>query len=272
MNRDRFFCGLFILAAANGLAGAAVRAVVAHGWSDALLGTFSINAVVWIACFAALASLYGSKVEDVVTPSDALIGLGVLAMTILPFAKLSWLALTALSLYVLYVSAARSMRRRGALIALAITGPTLWGPALMDVFGPAILQADATLVSNLIGTDHVGNVFSSAVERANVSAHSFAIGPPCSSLHGISIAILAWITISNTLGGPWSAKNLVWGLLAALSVLAVNVARLCLIGLYPAYYPSIHGQPGSDIAGWLSLSLIIAICLLGVRREAFVRG
>ena len=71
MNHDRFFCGLFILAAASGVAGVAVRAVVAHGWSGALLGTFSISAVVWLACFAALASLYGSKVEDVVTPPDA---------------------------------------------------------------------------------------------------------------------------------------------------------------------------------------------------------
>ena len=87
----------------------------------------------------------------------------------------------------------------------------------------------------------------------------------------MSIAVLAWITISNTLGVAWSARQLAWGLLAALSVLAVNVSRLSLIGLFPAHYSAIHGSPGSEIAAWLSLALVVAISLLGVGREAFVR-
>ena len=270
MSRDQFFCGLFILAAANGLEGLVVDSVVTQGWSDALLGSFGVSAVVWIACFAASVLLYGSRLDEVITTPDAVIGLGVLAMTILPFAKLSWLALTALSLYMLCVSPARSPRRRGAFIALAVTGPMLWGPALMDIFGPPILQADAILVSTVIGTDRIGNVFSGAIGSGGIPTH-FAIYPACSSLHGMSIAVLAWITISNTLGVAWSARHLAWGLLAAVSVLAVNVSRLSLIGLFPAHYSAIHGSPGSDIAAWLSLALVVAISLLGVGREAFVR-
>jgi hypothetical protein len=83
----------------------------------------------------------------------------------------------------------------------------------------------------------------------------------------MSIAILVWITISNTLGSAWSARHLAWGLLAAASVLAVNVSRLSLIGLFPAYYPTIHGSPGSEIAAWLSLTLVVTISLLGIGRE-----
>ncbi len=271
MSRDQFFFGLFILAATNGLEVSVVGTVVAQGWSDALLGLFNISAVVWIACFAASVLLYGSRLDDVITTPDRVIGLGVLAMAILPSARLSWLALTALSLYMLGVSPARSLRGRGALIALAVTGPMLWGPALMEVFGTAILQADAILVSTLIGTDRVGNVFSGALGSAGISPHLYAIYPGCSSLHGMSIAVLAWITISNMLGGAWSVKHLAWGLLAAFSVLAVNVSRLSLIGLFPAHFDAIHGSPGSEIAAWLSLALVVAVSLLGVRREAFVR-
>jgi hypothetical protein len=84
----------------------------------------------------------------------------------------------------------------------------------------------------------------------------------------MSIAILAWITISNTLGGAWSARYLACGLLAAISVLTVNVSRLSLIGLFPAYYPTIHGSPGNEIAAWLSLILVVAIPLLGIGRAA----
>jgi hypothetical protein len=270
ISRDHFFCGLFILCAANGLEGFVLNSIVEQGWSDALLGSFGVSAVVWIACFAAAVLLYDSRLDEVITTPDAAIGLGVLAMTILPFARLSWLALTALSLYMLCVSPARSLRRRGAYIALAVTGPMLWGPALMDIFGPAILKADAILVSTLIGTDRVGSVFSAAIGSGGIPTQ-FAIYPACSSLHGMSIAILAWITISNTLGVAWSARQLAWGLLAVLSVLTVNVSRLSLIGLFPAYYSAIHGSPGSEIAAWLSLALVVAISLVGVGRDAFVR-
>jgi hypothetical protein len=270
MSRDQFFCGLFILAAANGLEGWVVGSVVEQGWSDALLGSFGVSAVVWIACFASPVLLHGSRLDEVITTPDAVIGLGVLAMTILPFPKLGWLALTALSLYMICVSPARSSQRRGAYIALAVTGPMLWGPALMDIFGPAILQADAILVSTLIGTDRVGSVFSGAIGSGGIPTQ-FAIYPPCSSLHGMSIAVLAFITITNTLGSAWSARQLAWGLLAALSVLAVNVSRLSLIGLFPAHYTAIHESPGAAIAAWLSLALVVAISLLSVRREAFVR-
>ena len=226
MSRDQFFCGLFILAAANGLEGLVVGTVVKQGWSDALLGLFGISAVVWIACFAASVLLYGSRLDEAITTPDAVIGLGVLAMTILPFARLSWLALTALSLYMLCVSPARSPRRRGALIALAVTGPMLWGPALLEVFGPAILQADAILVSTVIGTDHVGNVFSVQWEAAacpRIPSRFTRRVLPCMACRS-----LFWLgsRSANTLGGAWSARHLAWGLLAALSVLAVNVSRL----------------------------------------------
>jgi hypothetical protein len=267
MSRDHFFCGLLILAVANGLEVSVVNSLVRQGWAEALLNTFDVSAVVWIAWFAASALLYRSRLDEVITVPDAVIGFAVLSITIVPFARFSWLALTVLSLYMICVAPARSLRLRGALIALALTGPVLWGPALMEVLGPPILQADAILVSTLIGTDRVGTIFSGALGADGLPTH-FLIFPPCSSVHGISIAVLAWVTISNVFGSAWSARYLAFGLLAVISVLAVNVSRLSLIGLFPAYYPNIHGSPGSEIAAWLSLVLVVAIPLLGIRREA----
>ena len=162
MSRDHFFCALLVLAVANGIEVSVVNSVT-QDWYKALINSFDFSAVVWIACFAASALLYRSSLDEVITVPDAVIGLGVLSMTIVPFAKLSWLALTVLSLYMLSVGPPRSMRRRGALIALAVTGPMLWGPALMETFGRPILQADAILVSTLIGTARVGTGLAHAV-------------------------------------------------------------------------------------------------------------
>jgi hypothetical protein len=270
MCRDRFFCGLFILAAANGLEVYVVNSIVTQGWFLALQDLFGVSAVVWIACFAGANLLYSSRPDEAIKTPDAVVGLAVLALTILPFERISWFALTALSLYMLYVSPAQSFRRRGALIALAITGPMLWGPALMLIFGPTILKADAVLVSGVIGTDHVGNVFSGAIGSDGTPTR-YVIYPDCSSLRGMSVAVLAFVTITNALGIAWSTRHFAFGLLATLSVVVVNVGRLSLIGLFPLHFSVIHGMPGSAIAAWLSLALVIAISLVGVGRAAFVR-
>jgi hypothetical protein len=270
MNRDRFFCGLFVLAAANGLEVYVVNSIVTQGWSVALFDLFGVSAIVWLACIAGANLLYSSRTGETLATSDAAVGLVVLVLTILPFERVSWFALTALSLYMLCVSPAQSFRRRGALIALALTGPMLWGPALMLVFGPTILKADAVLVSGVIGTDHVGNVFSGTI-GSNGAPTQYVIYPDCSSLRGMSIAVLAFVTITNALGIAWSRRHFTFGLVATLSVLVVNVTRLSLIGLFPSHFSVIHGMPGSAIAAWLSLVLVIAISLIGVGRAAFVR-
>jgi hypothetical protein len=271
MKRDHFFCGLFILAVINGLVPFVVGSVVTQGWYGALLGSFGLSAVVLLACIAGSVLLYDSQLDEVITIPDRMLALGVLALTIVPFAKFSGMALTVLGLYIVSVSSAGSKRRRGALIALAATGPMLWGPFLMEIFGPALLQADAFMVSSLLGTAHSGNVYSGAIGSSGLPAR-FVIYPACSSLHGMSIAVLAFVTINNTVGVAWSARHLAYGLVAALSVMAVNVSRLSLIGLFPSHFSAIHGSPGSDIAGWLSLALVLTVSFLGVGREAFVRA
>jgi hypothetical protein len=270
MSRDRFLCGLFILAVANGLEAYVVNSIVTQGWSVALLDLFDVSAIVWLACFAGANLLYSSRLDEAVTAPDVVVGLVVLALTMLPFERVCWFALAALSLYMLCVSPAQSLRRRGALIALALTGPMLWGPALMLIFGPTILKADAVLVSGVIGTDHVGNVFSGAI-GSNGTPTQYVIYPDCSSLRGMSIAVLTFVTITNALGIAWSRRHFTFGLLATLSVVVVNVTRLSLIGLFPSHFSIIHGMPGSAIAAWLSLALVIAISLVGVGRAAFVR-
>ena len=66
----------------------------------------------WPVCAATL-FLCSSKSVDVIHAPDIAIGLGVLVITTLPFSKLSWLALSALSFYMLWVSA--EGRRAGEL-------------------------------------------------------------------------------------------------------------------------------------------------------------
>ena len=70
----------------------------------------------------------------------------------------SWFALTGLAIYVIASSNAGSPMRRGALVFLAITVPMCWGPFFLHVFSRPFLWSDALFVSNLIGTEQIGNL------------------------------------------------------------------------------------------------------------------
>ena len=177
----------------------------------------------------------------------------------------SWFALTGLAIYVIASSNAGSPMRRGALVFLAITVPMCWGPFFLHVFSRPFLWSDALFVSNLIGTEQIGNL----VKFADGSGY-FQIFPQCSSYHNMSLALLAWISVIQFVRHKSSPQDIFWCLLAVLSVLVVNVTRIALMGLYREHFDTIHGF-GSAIADLVSLSLISAFCILGVRREIFAR-
>jgi exosortase/archaeosortase family protein len=266
VSRDEFFAGLFILALVNGLAARASQEVGHLDFSALAAAALSVSAVVWFACFAALALVLRRDGDEEVNTADGLVGVAVVFLVAVPFSQLSWFALAALALYVFRTSQAGSTIRRGALIFFAITVPMCWGPFLLHAVPRPFLWTDALFVSNLIGTEQTGNL----VKFADGSGY-FQIFPACSSYHNVSLAFLAWISVSQFVEHKWSPKDLVWCLLAALSVLAVNVTRIGLIGIYREHFETIHGPFGSAVADCVSLSLILAICLLGVRREVFIR-
>ena len=266
VSRDQFFTGLFILALVNGLAARASQGLSHFDLSALGAAALGVSAVVWFACFAALSLVLRKTGDEAVKTVDGFLGFAVLFLVAVPIKELSWFALAALALYVIWTSQAGSTMRRGALIFLAITVPMCWGPLSLHAFAQPFLWTDALFVSNLIGTEQTGNL----VKFADGSGY-FQIFPACSSYHNMSLAFLAWISASQFVERKWSPMDLVWCLLAALSVFAVNVTRIGLIGLYRDHFETIHGPFGSTVADCLSLSLILAICLLGVRREIFAR-
>jgi hypothetical protein len=262
MARNELFAGLSILACVNGLGSPVIQAVKRVGWTDAFLGTFEISAIVIIACGAGVWLIL--RETDKIRWADLVVAAGLLLLIILPIAKTSWLALTALSLYILQFTNANSSQRRGAAILLATTVPMLWSPLLFDFFENFILEIDASLVGWLLGTDRVGNMV-----RFSDNSEYLEIFPGCSSLPNMSLAFLSWITISQSVRHEWSAQAILWGLLACVSVLAVNVVRLSIMGLSDWHYQAIHNNGGDMITNALIVSVAVGISVLGVRRELF---
>jgi hypothetical protein len=265
LSRDEFLAALFILGCLNGLGLQVIHSLRVSSWTDALLSTFGISAIVWIACFGGLSLILGDR-RGIIGLLDLILGLALLFLIALPTGALSWLAITILCLYVLLFTDPSSSQRRGTLILLATTVPMLWSRLLFRYFANFILEIDASFVGFLLGTGHTGNLVRFADQSGNL-----VIFPYCSSLANVSLSFVAWVTISQWLSHRWSLKDLCWCSLAAASVIAVNVIRISLMGLSEMHYQMIHNHWGDMVANLLMLGLMVGLCLLGVKRELFAR-
>lgn len=260
LSRGEFFGGLFALGCASGLASRIIQSVNKVGWVEALFNTFEISIIVWVSCAAGVFLVLQDRTTGIRLP-DLVAGAGFVLLVILPVGALSWLAVTALGVYVIS-STTDASSRRGALILLAVTVPLLWSRLLFQFFANFILQIDAALVAWILNTDRTGDM----VQFADGSG-SLVILPGCSSLANVSLAILCWVTVNQIFYHRRSAYDLSWCLAACVSVMAVNVARIGMQGLSQWHHSVFHNGWGDTISNALILGLILCFSLLGVRRE-----
>ena len=260
--RGEFFAGLFALGCISGLTSRIIQSVNRLGWADALINTFEISAIIWISCAAGISLIHRDRTIGV-RSSELAIGLGFVVLVVLPIGPLSWLAVSALSLYIIFSTNVASSRR-GAFILLATTVPMLWSRLLFQFFANLILQIDASLVGWILGTHRAGNI----VEFADGSG-VLVILPSCSSLANVSLAFLCWATLSQLVCHKNSAYDLLWCLMACISVVAVNVTRMGVEGLSQWHYTTFHSPLGDAISNITILVLIVGFSVLGVRRELF---
>jgi exosortase/archaeosortase family protein len=263
MPREEFFAGLYILGLINGLSGQIIQSINLDGWSARAFDRISV--IEFLACFAGVSLLLRERKEAVRTLDLAFAAIFLLFI-ILPVGVLSWVGVTGLSLYILLTQPSPSIRR-GAIILLAVTVPILWSRLLFQFFANIILGIDAALVASVLGTDRVGNVV-----RFFDSSGYMVVQPGCSSLANMSLAFLCWVTVTQWVNHRWSPTDIIWCLLTCVSVIAVNVVRISLMGLSQDHYQTLHTEFGATIANFILLALSVGFSVLGARREIFSRA
>jgi hypothetical protein len=265
ISQSEYFAALFVIGCANGVALRVIQSVSDSGWINAVAMTFGVSVIVWIGAALGIGLVlkdYGDRLSRI----DLLVGAIFIVSTILPVGGASWLAVTALCLYLLVFSPVSSSRSRGAMILLSLTVPMLWGPLLFRCFSETILGIDAYLAGQMLGTTQAGNIVSFADGSGNL-----VILPPCSSMANLSLVVVCWVTMSQAVGHRWTPKDLVWCLLAGVAVVMTNITRLSLMGLNEQSYLALHGPTGALVVNVILVCLMAGICLIGLRREVFSR-
>ena len=98
LRRGEFFAGLFVLGCVSGFTSRIIQSVNRLGWMR-FSKTFDISVIVWISCIAGVLLVLRDRTIGV-RSSELAMGAGFVFLVILPIGPLSWLAVTALSLYI----------------------------------------------------------------------------------------------------------------------------------------------------------------------------
>ncbi len=267
LTRGRLYAALFLLAAANSASGAAVDAVGDLGPVGAILALFNISAVVWMAVAAGLALCWQAVDAAPIRTLDLWLAGAVGLAALLPLPTASGIMLTVAGLWLVVTTVSRSPLRRAAIIFLAVSGALLWGKVLLTVLSRPLLVLDSALMSAVLGVQQEGNVLWR--EGGSVAA---VVSVGCSSVHGISVALVCWAAVFQYFDAPLNRRALFTAAAAVVAVMAVNVARIGGILVSPEWASIIHDGWGAPLSMWISLALVVGICLYGARRAVFARA
>ena len=260
LHRGEYFAALFVLGYGNAFTSRIIAAIHQWGLTNALLHTFNVSVIIWISCIVGISLIFEDRISKL-RAADLAAGMGFTVLALLPVGPVNWFAVSGLGIYIVATTEASAFRRGGTIL-FASTVPLLWSPLLFHFFSKPILAIDASLVSLLLGTPRTGTL----VEFADHSGE-LAIFPACSSLANVSLAFLCWVLMSRWVRHKGSAYDLFWCLLACVSVIALNVARLGIYGLSKWNYLTFHSSWADAIDSTLITIVVFGISALGVRRE-----
>lgn len=259
-DRREVTLALFFVGVANAFLDPVRDAVEASGVAGAVVGTFGISAIVWIALALAARAL-AAETRRAMGRGEGLIALVVLALFLVPLRHVPWIGLTLLALNILAHAARGSAAARGGWLLLAVTVPMFWGKLVLSLFSGLILTLDAMLVSAVLGLPRLGNTLALADGKTHLW-----IEASCSSMLNLSLVVLCW-TMFCTLRGIGWRRGLPWCGFCAGLVVALNVGRISLIAAYPEHYDVLHGGLGASVASWLFVAVMLGVFEFGMCRD-----
>jgi exosortase/archaeosortase family protein len=261
IDRPTLYFWVFLIAAANKLAGMILVSVTSVGWASSAFNLFGVSAILWVALVAGLLLVRGGHSEPI-RRDDFAIAVLVICAAIVPIYSASAAALALASFYAIVTNPPGSGLRRGSIIFLAMTSSLIWGPLLLTFFNGPILRLDAYLVSHLAGAHAVGN----QVQFIG-SSDAFLIAAGCSSFHGMSLAVVFWATVNQWFEVRFTWASLLWIGAALVATIGINAMRMVAIAHFPDHFDALHVGWGAQLAAWATLILVVAICVYGARRD-----
>lgn len=260
VSRGILFACLGVVAALNAEAGQVLSPFIGGPIIDLVRSIGAISAVIWFGMFATLKIGFENE-PTAPSKRDWLMASAIVALCLVPIFAAAKAALLLCGLYLMATSRSGESGRRIGAVLLALTGPLLWGPIILDMFGGPILSLDAHVVGAVIGSPVDGNIVQFAGETRR-----FLVALPCSSIHNISLALVLWTSAAALFQVRFDRQWVVLGCGMVLFMYLLNVVRLSTIGRFPASFVFLHDGAGADLFGWAAIAGVGVMAFLGVER------
>ncbi len=235
------------------------KVFVEDGAMSALLTGGGIHPVLLFSVLWVAWALWKAPLESRLPVWAERLILGLVALLLyVPLTWFSWLALTVLGGRVLL-----SERWLG-MLCIYLTVPKFWGLMLVMGIGTPVLTIDAYVTALAAGYEISGNFVVPGDGNDPV-----LILWACSSFHGISYMLLAWLAFS-VVNKVSPLQNLHWLAAGVAGVVLINWMRLFAMIRFMDLYQPLHEGTAGEVVGLLTTLWMIG--LASMRPKSAVRA
>ena len=226
----------------------------------AAVGAFQLLA--WYAIFRLFASSDSAPVAEL---RDLLIAVALCCLVFVPSTRMIWTATLGVGIYAWFVNGDQKVRAAGLILA-ALSVQECWGRIVFKLFALPLLSAETAVVGTILQAIRPGTVWEGNVISGS-SGHGIVVYDPCSSFHNLSLAALCWVTVRSLRDQRWQARDFVTGGVVGMTMVLLNITRLCLMAWNDDLYQYWHDGAGSKIFAVGASTAVLLISLYGSRPE-----
>jgi exosortase/archaeosortase family protein len=235
------------------------------GSLEALVSDFlAIGIFQYLAWYATFRLLGASDVRPAARPRDFLITAALCLTVFSPTKSMIWAAAAGIAIYLWLFNAGDIKLRAAGIVLGALSVQQLWGQMLFNLLAFPLLRAEAAVVGTLLEAARPGTVWHDNVIRGP-SGHGILVAAGCSSFHNLSLAMLCWLTVSMLRHQDWRARDFVIGAAIGITMILLNVARICLMGWDIELYHYWHEGAGGEIFAVGASLTVLLMSLYGSR-------
>jgi hypothetical protein len=224
----------------------------------------AIGVFQYMAWFVVFRLLVSSDVMPAARPRDFLVTAALCLPVFLPASKMIWVSATGIALYLWISGKGDTKLRSAAIVLVALSVQELWGHVLFDFVAFHLLRVEAAVVGALLEIVRPGTVWQDNVV-AVPGGWGIVIGGACSSFHNLSSAMLCWVTVSRLWRQDWQLCDFVMGAIIGITMIVLNIVRLCLLAWNITLYNYWHLGAGAEIFAIGASLTILVMSLYGAR-------
>ena len=195
---------------------------------------------------------------------ELLVAAALCLLLFLPMSRAIWVAAVGIAIY-LFIFNGGDLRLRAAATVLAgLSVQEYWGHIFFNLVAFPLLDAETAAVGTLLAAVRPGTGWQDNM-ITGPNGFGIVVYSACSSFHNVSLAALCWLTVSRWRHQNEWRRDLVMLGVVAVTMILLNLLRLCLMAWDVDLYDYWHTGPGADIFAIAASVAVLSISLYGSR-------